>query len=86
MLGLAFYFGVGTKQDKGKGIIYLEDVVEHGNFELLMDMFFYLLDTDDNKIKILIVDGLNKARTEMHEISMALADFDGSNDKKLPVA
>lgn len=74
LFGLALYFGIGVKEDKESGISYLEEVVAHGNFELLMDMFFYLLKTDDNRIKVLIVDGLNKARDEMVEMGMALVN------------
>lgn len=88
LFGLALYFGIGVKEDKESGISYLEDVVAHGNFELLMDMFFYLLKTDDNRIKVLIVDGLNKARDEMVEFGMALAEEADFNEEEedLPVA
>ena len=47
-----------------------------------MDMFFYLLKTDDNRIKVLIVDGLNKAREEMVEFGMASIDEDEFEDEK----
>ena len=70
LFGLALYFEVGVKEDKESGISYLEEVVVHGNFELLMDMFFYLLKTDDNRIKVLIVDGLNKAGDEIVKMGM----------------
>lgn len=88
LFGLTLYFGIGVKEDKESGISYLEEVVAHGNFELLMDMFFYLLKTDDNRIKVLIVDGLNKARDEMVEFGIALAEEAGFNDDEedLPVA
>ena len=54
----------------------------HANFELLTDMFFYLLKTDDNRIKVLIVNGLNKARDEMVEMGMALIDEDKFEDEE----
>lgn len=54
----------------------------HANFELLMDMFFYLLKIDNNRIKVLIVDGLNKARDEMVEMGIALIDEDKFEDEK----
>ena len=54
----------------------------HANFELLMDMFFYLLKTDDNRIKVPIIDGLNKAREEMVEMGMALIDEDKFEDEE----
>ena len=71
-----------VKEDKESGISYLEEVVAHANFELLMDMFFYLLKTDDNRIKVLIIDGLNKAREEMVEFGMALIDEDKFEDEE----
>ena len=82
LFGLALYFGIGVKEDKESGISYLEEVVAYGNFELLMDMFFYLLKTDDNRIKVLIIDGLNKAREEMFEFGMALIDEDKFEDEE----
>lgn len=54
----------------------------HANFELLMDMFFYLLKIDNNRIKVLIVDGLNKARDEMVEMGIALIDEDKFEDEE----
>ena len=82
LLGITHYFGLGVKEDKESGISYLEEVVAHANFELLMDMFFHLLKTDDNRIKVLIVDGLNKARDEMIEMGMALIDEDKFEDEE----
>ena len=82
LLGLTHYFGIGVNEYKEQGISYFEEVVAHGNFELLMDMFFYLLKTDDNRIKVLIIDGLNKARDEMVEMGMALIDEDKFEDEE----
>ena len=62
LLGKAYYLGLGTNLDKAKAMSHFEYVSEHGNYEVLTQMFMLLMDDESDKVKIMIVNALQKPR------------------------
>lgn len=68
LLGKAYYLGLGTKLDKEEAMNHFEFVKEHGNFEVLTQMFMLLMDDESDQVKIMIVDALKKAKNEFEDM------------------
>ena len=68
LLGKAYYLGLGTKLDKSKAMSHFEYVSEHGNYEVLTQMFMLLMDDESDKVKIMIVNALQKAKKEFEDM------------------
>lgn len=75
LLGKAYYLGLGTKLDKEEAMNRFEFVKEHGNFEVLTQMFMLLMDDENDKTKIMIINALQKAKKEFEDM-MAFEDED----------
>lgn len=75
LLGMAYYLGLGTKLDKEEAMNRFEFVKEHGNFEVLTQMFMLLMDDENDKTKIMIINALQKAKKEFEDM-MAFEDED----------
>ena len=75
LLGKAYYLGLGTKLDKEEAMNHFEFVKEHGNFEVLTQMFMLLMDDENDKTKIMIINALQKAEKEFEDM-MAFEDED----------
>ena len=75
LLGMAYYLGLGTKLDKEEAMNCFEFVKEHGNFEVLTQMFMLLMDDENDKTKIMIINALQKAKKEFEDM-MAFEDED----------
>ncbi len=92
LLGMAYYLGLGTKLDKEEAMNRFEFVKEHGNFEVLTQMFMLLMDDENDKVKIMIVNALQKAKREFTDMMSAeLEDddddlLDDFNSEELPRA
>lgn len=77
LLGKAYYLGLGTSLDKSKAMSHFEYVSEHGNYEVLTQMFMLLMDDESDKVKIMIVNALQKAKKEFTDmISAELEEYD----------
>ncbi len=68
LVGKAYYLGLGTKLDKEEAMNHFEFVKEHGNFEVLTQMFMLLMDDESDQVKIMIVDALKKAKNEFEDM------------------
>lgn len=68
LLGKAYYLGLGTSPDKSKAMGHFEYVSEHGNYEVLTQMFMLLMDDESDKVKIMIVNALQKAKKEFEDM------------------
>lgn len=78
LLGKAYYLGLGTKLDKEEAMNRFEFVKEHGNFEVLTQMFMLLMDDESDRVKIMIVDALKKAKNEFED--MMRYEFEDDDD------
>lgn len=78
LLGKAYYLGLGTKLDKKEAMNRFEFVKEHGNFEVLTQMFMLLMDDESDQVKIMIVDALKKAKNEFED--MMRYEFEDDDD------
>ena len=77
LLGKAYYLGLGTNLDKNKAMSHFEYVSEHGNYEVLTQMFMLLMDDESDKVKVMIVNALQKAKKEFTDMaSVELEDDD----------
>ena len=92
LLGKAYYLGLGTNLDKSKAMSHFEYVSEHGNYEALTQMFMLLMDDENDKVKIMIVNALQKAKKEfadMMSVEFGEDDedlLDGFDSEELPRA
>lgn len=68
LLGKAYYLGLETSPDKSKAMGHFEYVSEHGNYEVLTQMFMLLMDDESDKVKIMIVNALQKAKKEFEDM------------------
>lgn len=75
LLGKAYYLGLGTKLDKNEAMKYFEFVADRGNFEVITQMFMLLMDDENDKTKIMIINALQKAKKEFEDM-MAFEDED----------
>lgn len=64
----ALYLGESTKQDKESARKKFEYVYEHGEHALLVRMFMLHMDHDDDSMKVMIVNALQKAKREIQEL------------------
>lgn len=78
LLGKAYYLGLGTKLDKKEAMNRFEFVKEHGNYEVLTQMFMLLMDDESDQVKIMIVDALKKAKNEFED--MMRYEFEDDDD------
>lgn len=76
LLGKAYYLGLGTNLDKNKSMSHFEYVSEHGNYEVLTQMFMLLMDDKSDKVKIMIVNALQKAKKEFEDMMNAELEDD----------
>lgn len=76
LLGKAYYLGLGTTLNKTEAMNYFEYVSEHGNYEVITQMFMLLMDDESNKVKIMIVTALQKAKKEFEEMMNAELEDD----------
>ena len=76
LLGKAYYLGLGTKLDKKEAMNRFEFVKEHGNFEVLTQMFMLLMDDESDQVKIMIVDALKKAKNEFEDMMRYEFEYD----------
>ena len=75
LLGKAYYLGLGTNLDKTKAMSHFEYVSEHGNYEVLTQMFMLLMDDESDKVKIMIVNAMMSVELEEGDDDL-LDDFD----------
>ena len=66
LLGKAYYLGLGTNLDKAK-------------YEVLTQMFMLLMDDESDKVKIMIVNALQKAKKEFTDM-MSVELEEGDDD------
>ena len=88
LLGKAYYLGLGTNLDKSKAMSHFEYVSEHGNYEVLTQMFMLLMDDESDKVKVMIVNALQKAKkefTDMMSVELEEDDDDLIDDLDLEV-
>ena len=91
LLGKAYYLGLGTSPDKSKAMGHFEYVSEHGNYEVLTQMFMLLMDDESDKVKIMIVNALQKAKKEFEDMMSVEFEedddlLDGFDSEELPRA
>lgn len=79
LLGKAYYLGLGTSPDKSNAMSHFKYVCEHGNYEILTQMFMLLMDDESDKVKIMIVNALQKAKKEFEDM-MSVELEEGDDD------
>ena len=73
------YSGLGTNLDKTKAMSHFEYVSEHGNYEVLTQMFILLMDDESDKVKVMIVNALQKAKKEFTNMMSVELEEDDDN-------